>query len=183
MRKLVPLSIALILFSCSTEEDGNRSDDPIIGVWEAYITYSYQTPSFDGSIGENIVAKLTITTEMIRQEINYYNLYTTTSTSSGTASAPEVISNGECKSIDKGEYLELIYEVEEYTWKNLGVDIKSQKQTYELFEYSDCGEPIIYENEKDKEENTFLSVLNYNLDFSEFYIDYDDELIFSKVVD
>tara|TARA_A100001015_G_C15013900_1_gene724546 strand:+ start:83 stop:598 length:516 start_codon:yes stop_codon:yes gene_type:complete len=171
MKKLFALFITLLLFSCSTEEDEKNSVDPLIGVWEGEI--------IDTELEEVYTVTLTASTEFVKQGIRLFPMATSTATS--TAMAPEITYRGECEYVDTPSGIDLRYEVQEFTWENLGDDFDSQIQTYEFVEYSECG-ALLLEDDKRGYTNTLI----YNSDFTEFNIDFDgevDETTYYKVVD
>ena len=108
MKKLFALFITLLLFSCSTEENGNNSVDPLIGVWEGEI--------IDTELEEVYIVTLTASTEFLKQGIRLFPM--TSSTTTGAAMAPEFTYRGECEYIDTPSGIDLRYEVQEFTWEN-----------------------------------------------------------------
>ncbi len=176
MKKLFALFITLLLFSCSPEEDGNKSDDPLIGVWEGTVAYEFDEPDEYGVIGLYYDYTFTVNTELIKLEIRDYVASISTAPMS---SYNETTNDGLCTSN---------YEVTEYTWENTGDDFTRQQQTYSFLGYSECGEVYTYENEEEKEEYTTQGTFIFNSDFTEFYdpeelADYEDRTIFYKVWD
>ena len=127
MKKLFALFITLLLFSCSTEEDGNNSMDPLIGVWEAIEYEYYDEPDENGITGRQDKHTLTVNSELLISEVlTQYSSMRTASVSTSNETSDEWLCN-------RG------YDIVEYTWRNLGDDYTRQEQTYEVVLYSTCG--------------------------------------------
>ena len=171
MKKLFTLFITLLLFSCSTEENGSNSVDPFIGVWKG--TECRGCSDGDGTYVDYTI---TVNSEFIKSE------------SLNTSDANIDETNGLCtKGYDEDGYLRFRYDVSQYTWENTGDDFTRQQQTYAVLQYSDCGYLKTYEDEEEKEYYTEEITFIFNSDFTEFYgsdeAEYEDKLIFYKVGD
>ena len=148
MKKLFALFITLLLFSCSTEENGNNSVDPLIGVWKG--TECRGCSDGDGTYVDYII---TVNSEFIKQEtVNTKN-----------ANVDET--NGLCtEGYDEDGYLRFRYDVSQFTWENTGDDFTRQQQTYKYTLYSNCGELITGGS-------TFELRIDFNSNFTEYSLE------------